>query len=1202
MYPLSPAQRRLWFAHRLEGPSATYNIPVVTCLRGDLDLSALQASLRDVIDRHEVLRTVYPEQAGEPVQVVLPPAQSRVRIGTTWCAAVDAGRVVAQQSRHAFDLAADLPVHAHVVRTGDIDAFFVLVLHHIAADGWSIGPLATDLAHAYKARTAGHAPTWEPLPVQYADYTLWHHELLGETSDPDSEISRQLAYWRETLAGMVEELPLSRDRLRPARPTFRGDSVTFHIETSTIERLREVARAHHATMFMVVQAALAACLTRLGGGTDIPLGTVAAGRTEEALDDLVGFFVNTLVLRTDTSGNPTFEELLERARHTALSAYAHQDVPFDRLVEDLQPARSPASHPLFQILLTSAAGGQECLALPGLECTPAATGLDIAKFDLDIAAVELPEGLDIVVGYAVDIFDHDTVRLLGERLVRMLTAVADDPAARINDVELLTATEREQLGRWGRNRADAGPATVIDAFTASADAESCATAIVHGDTVLTRTELDDRSTRLAAGLVARGVEPGTVVAVMLPRSADTVVALLGVLKAGCVHLTIDPTAPVDRTRWMLADSGAAVVLTDGASRDLGTCPAQASALTLDEVIGSAGSVRAIAPSPTDAAYTIYTSGSTGRPKGVLVPHSALANLLQHHVTTTLPPVADGGRLRVGLTAAMAFDASWDPLLWMIAGHELHLIDDDTRRDPAMLVQHVRDARLDVLSTTPSFAGPLIEAGLFDGEQRPRMFVVGGEAVGDDLWSQLSDLRDVVAYDFYGPTETTVTATFARIDGAGPHIGGPIQNAHLQVLDPALRPVPPGVVGELYVGGPGVALGYVGLPAATATRFVAAPFGRPGERRYRTGDLVRYRPDGALEYVGRADDQVKIRGFRIEPGEVEAALAAVDGVDQAVVVGREDRAGDRRLVGYVTGAVDPDKVRSALTERLPEYLLPSAVVVLDALPLTPHGKLDRAALPMPDRTATGRGARTPREEMLCGLFAEVLGVTEVGIDDGFFKLGGHSLLAVKLVNRIRAVLGLTVDLRSVFEHPTVAGIGQSARAGDPGDRPVVSVRSRPAQLPLSPAQRRLWFLHQVDGTAATYNMSLVTRMSGQADPSALSAALSDVVDRHEALRTVFPTVDGEPVQHVLMPRRVSVTTTSCAPCDADRIIAEHCLHQFDLATDIPIHAHLVVTPEDSVLVLVLHHIAADGWSMGPLTADLACAYAARVAGREPVWEP
>ncbi|MFC5157031.1 amino acid adenylation domain-containing protein, partial [Streptomyces amakusaensis] len=1196
MYPLSPAQRRLWFAHRLEGPSATYNIPVVTRVQGELDLAALQAALGDVLDRHEVLRTVYREQDAEPVQVVLPAEPAQVRIGVTRCAAERAAAVVTRHSEHLFDLATDLPVHAHLVRTGETDALLVLVLHHIAADGWSMGPLATDLAHAYGARTAGRTPDWEPLPVQYADYTLWHHELLGEPSDPDSEVSRQLGHWRETLAGLAGELPLPRDRARPDRPSFRGDSVTFRLGPDTADRLREIARAQHATLFMVVQAALAASLTRLGCGTDIPLGTVAAGRTEEALDDLVGFFVNTLVLRTDTSGNPTFEELLGRARHTALSAYAHQDVPFDRLVEELRPARSPGSHPLFQILLTSTVRGEGGgLALPGLECEPADTGLYIAKFDLEFAAVESPDGLDIMVGHAVDIFDRDTVRSLGERLVRMLTAVADDPAARINDVDLLTAPERERLERWGRNPAAPGPATVLDAFAVSVTADPGGTAVVYGGTALTRAELDERSTRLAAGLTALGVGPGTVVAVTLPRSTDSVVALLGVLKARGVHLAVDPAAPADRTAWMLSDSAAAVVLTDGAGRRLRTGPAPV--LTLDEAIGAAhGDGRATAPpalsapSPLDPAYTIYTSGSTGRPKGVLVRHSALANLFQHHVTTTLAPVADGGRLRVGLIAAMTFDASWDPLLWMIAGHELHLMADDTRRDPAALVRHLADARLDVLVTTPSFAGPLIDAGLFERERRPRVFAVGGEAVDDELWSRLSEQADVVAYNFYGPTETTVDATIARIDGrSGPHIGRPVGNVTLQVLDPALRPVPPGVVGELYVGGEGVALGYAGRSAATAARFVADPSGLPGARRYRTGDLVRYRQDGTLEYIGRADDQVKIRGFRIEPGEVAAALAAVDGVDRAAVIVREDRPGDRRLVGYITGAVDPDKVRSTLGERLPEYLLPSAVVALDSLPLTAHGKLDRDALPAPAREATGRGPRTPREEVLCGLFAEVLGVAGVGVDDDFFDLGGHSLLAVKLVNRIRAVLGLTVDLRTVFEHPTVAGIGRTAKTGGPAVvPPPTAVSPRPARLPLSPAQRRLWFLHHVDNSAATYNLHLVNRVSGQLDTHALAAALSDVVARHEALRTVFPTVDGEPVQQVLAPRPVTLTTTSCAPAEVGRIVAEHSAHRFDLATDLPIHAHLVITPEYSVLVLVLHHVAADGWSMGPLSRDLSVA--------------
>ncbi|PPK66533.1 non-ribosomal peptide synthetase [Actinokineospora auranticolor] len=1170
MYPLSPAQRRLWFAHALEGPSATYNIPVVTRLRGEFDRSVLAAALSDVVARHESLRTVYPARDGEPAQVILPVERARVSVGLTECAESEVADEVARQSAHLFDLATDLPLHAHLVR-GD-DTRFVLVLHHIAADGWSMGPFAADLAHAYTARLAGTAPEWAPLPVQYADYTLWQRDLLGEESDPDSESAVQLAYWRTTLDGLPDEVTIPSDRSRPATPTNRGGVVTVSVDAETRDAVKALARGLSATPFMVAQAALAATMTRLGAGTDIALGTVVAGRPEEALADLVGFFVNTLVLRTDTSGNPTFAELLGRARRRAVDAHAHADLPFDRLVEDLRPDRELGRHPLFQVLLTWADGGQGALALPGLDCAVEPTGLLVAKFDLDVTLMDLPDRLDVVVEYAADLFDESTARSLAARLARVLAVVSADPTRRINDLDLCSPSESALLARWGRGRVDPGPGTILDTFAAAVAEAPDAVAVTDGTTTLTRAELDDRANRFAAGLVRAGVRPGEVVASALTRSVASIVAVFGVFKARAVHLTIDPTEPPERIRALMADSGAVLVVRDGDVRHLAESTVE----------------RLPAPRPDDIAYLIYTSGSTGRPKGVLVQHKALANLGHHHAIDTLPLVGGAPPLRIGLTASLTFDASLDPVVWMAVGHELHVVDDDTRRDPTALLRRIRDARFDIVSTTPSFARGLVEVGLLDGGYTPAFLDVGGEAVEDDLWALLG-AQDFLCLNTYGPTETAVDATMARVAGPVAVIGGPITNYTLRVLDSALRPVPPGAVGELYVGGAGVAVGYLGRQAETASRFVADPSGPPGSRCYRTGDLVRWLPDGSLRYLGRADDQVKIRGFRIEPAEVTAALAAVPGVERTAVVVREDRPGERRLVGYVSGPVDPESARRALAERLPRHLVPAVVVRLADWPVTSNGKLDRKALPAPQATGFEHRARSPREEVLCGVFADVLGLPEVGAADSFFDLGGHSLLATRLVNRIRAALGISVDLRSVFRHPSPADLDRFLATANGPVVPLVA-RPRPERLPLTAAQRRLWFLDAIGEDTATYTLPTVLRVRGDLSVDALSAALTDVVARHESLRTVFPEHDGEPYQLVLPVEAARVTVGVVESVDTT--------HHFDLARDLPIHAEVVLGDGEATLVLVLHHIAVDGWSMDVFARDLDAAYRARRDGTAP----
>ncbi|MCX5207922.1 amino acid adenylation domain-containing protein [Kitasatospora sp. NBC_00240] len=1216
--PLSFAQQRLWLIDRMEGPGPLYNVPVALRLHGSLDLAALEAALADVVERHESLRTVVVEADGEPCQLVLPAEAARPALETVDCRTGGAEDALAEYAWRPFDLAADLPVRAAVLEVGPDEHLLVLVLHHIASDGWSMGPLMRDLAEAYTVRAAGERPSWTPLPVQYADYALWQRDLLGAEDGTGTLLERQIAFWRETLTGLPEELELPTDRPRQAVTDHVGDRVVLPLGAEVHRELLEVARAHRVTLFMVLRAGLAALLSRLGAGTDVPIGSVVAGRSDEALDELVGFFVNTLVLRTDTSGDPSFTELLARVREVDLAAYAHQDVPFERVVEELNPVRSLARHPLFQVMLILQNNESSELGLTGLQVAAEPIGMRAAKFDLNVILEESftpdgrPAGLDCAIDYAVDLFDRSTVESVAERLGRLLAAVAADPSVPVGRIELLDEAERGRiLTDWNATELPVPPALVPEVFEAQAARTPDEVALVCGEVRLSYAELNARANRVARGLVDEGVGPEDVVALALARSADVVVGILGVLKAGAAYLPLDAEYPAERIAAMLGDARPTLALTHRAwSSDLaGVRGVRIDDSAWQRYLGENPGPRAGAG---NAAYVIYTSGSTGRPKGVVIDHGNLANLLAFHRAETIGAAElahPGRRFRAALTASLCFDASWDGLLWMVAGHQLHLIGDEVRRDAAALVRYSRDARIDALEVTPTYAEQLIEEGLL-AARPPAVLALGGEAVRPALWDELRAAPTTAGHNLYGPTECTVDALHARLgDGERPSIGAPVANSRVYVLDDRLSPVPPGVAGELYLAGAGLGRGYLNRTALTAERFVACPFAA-GERMYRTGDLARWRADGQVEYLGRTDDQVKIRGFRIELGEVEAVLARHPEVRQVTVTAREDRAGDRRLVAYcavtAAGPALAPELRRFAADALPAYMVPSAVVLLDALPLNASGKVDHRALPEPDYTAfsTGRVARTPREEILCGLFAEVLGLTSVGIDDGFFDLGGHSLLATKLLSRVRAVLGAELGIRAVFEHPTVAGLARQLDT-TAGPRTAPAARTRPEAVPLSFAQQRLWLIDRMEGPGPLYNVPLALRLHGSLDLAALEAALADVVERHESLRTVVVEADGEPCQLVLPAEaaRPVLEAVDCRTSGPGAVAEEFADRPFDLATDLPMRAAVFqVASDEHLLVLVLHHIASDGWSMGPLMRDLAEAYTARTAGENPAWQP
>ncbi|WP_415924508.1 amino acid adenylation domain-containing protein [Streptomyces sp. WI04-05A] len=1218
--PLSPAQRGLWFINRLDPTDGSYNIPLVVRLNGTLDIPALESALGALTDRHESLRTVFPESDGTPRQVVLPAEAARPSLDVVDAVGQDESVLLSGLTGRGFDLAVEPPLRAGLLVRGPEEHLLVLVVHHIASDGWSTAPLFRDLSDAYTAALDGRTPDRDPLPLQYADHALRLHELLGDESDPDSVMSRQFAYWTRALADIPEELALPADRPRPRESSGEGGLVPFEMGAETHRAVLRVAREHGATPFMVLHSALAALLTRVGAGEDIVIGGSVIGREDDRLRDLVGFFVNSLVLRTDTSGDPTFRELIARVRRADIAAFDHQDLPFERLVEALNPVRSTGRHPLFQTKLVLQNLERAAVELPGLSGEFVQQDPDMAKFDLLFSVAERfgedgePAGITAAAGYSADLFDHATVESLTTRFVRLLDAALAAPDRSLAELEILSGAERAEA-LHGRNdtAAEVARHTLVQLFERRAAESPEAPAVVCGERELTYARLDERADRLARLLLARGARPGGLVALAVPRSAEAVVAMLAAGKVGAAYLPLDPDQPGDRVRVLLADALPELLLTTRAALDLAPHLAgqPGGTVVLDDpeteealaglATGPLTDAERGAPlSPDDAAYVIYTSGSTGTPKGVVVEQRAIAEYATY-AASRWPGLAG----RTLLHSPLSFDLGLTGLYGtLLAGGCLYVADLD---------EHLRvPGGLTFAKVTPSHLSILLE---LPGSCSPTAhLVVGGEALHAE---QLADWRErhpgVEVVNHYGPTETTVGCLHHEVPAgaalaAGPvPLGRPMANTRVYVLDARLNPVPDSVSGDLYVAGTGVARGYLGRTGLTAERFVADPHGPAGARMYRTGDRVRWTRAGVLEYVGRADHQVKVRGYRIEPGEVEACLLTDPGVTQAVCLVREDQPGDRRLVAYVA-ADAPDaaeRLRSHAAAALPAYMVPSAVVVLDRLPLTANGKVDRAALPEPGSAGgpVTRAPRTPEEEILCGLFADILGTDRVGIDDDFFALGGHSLLAMRLLSRIASTLGARIGIKALFDDPTVAGI--AARLGAARDtRPALGLAERGERVALSYAQRRLWFLNRLEGGDATYNVPLVLRIGAGLDRAALREALRDVVTRHESLRTVFPERGGVPWQRVLGPVEGApvLDETEVAAEELAGAIESTVARGFDLVCEPPLRARLLSCGDEATLVLVMHHIATDGWSITPFLRDLGRAYTARARSAAPAWRP
>ncbi|MET7332199.1 amino acid adenylation domain-containing protein [Nonomuraea sp. NPDC005650] len=1159
--PLSPAQERLWFLSQLEPDTPAYNVPLALRLSGPVDVAALTAAVADLADRHWILRGVIDgtrvrQADGVPVRVVDvdPGALERELAGQAW---------------RPFRLDAEPPMRATLFRLGGDEWVLALTLHHIATDAWSERLLLRDLSALYSARL-GLTPPPQPPALQYADVAAW------EAEQPEDDLD----WWTGRLAGLPPVLDLPFALPRPAVPTWLGAAVEVEVPESLAAKVRAVAGT---TPFMVFLAGLQALLSRLSGGDDIAVGVPHAGRHHPDAEEVVGCFINTLVLRTDTSGDPTGAELLDRARAGALDAFGHARTPFERIVERLQPERNLSVTPLFQVMLNVYDAGAP-MSLPGVEVRAEPLHSPTAKFDLNLQLGDDGRRFAGELRYRSDLFAEPAVRQLVDWYLALLDGMLTEPVAPVRlpagpdlrgpagalptDVPLHVLFERA---------ADARPDAI--AIAGRADGTTGTAVAWQDGTVasLGYAELDRRANQVAHWLLACGVRPQEPVGVLLERRPELAVALLGVLKAGAAYLPLDPVYPARRTEAVLADAGARIVLTES------------------ELVAAAAEPAHrpdVAVPPGHLAYVIYTSGSTGQPKGVAVEHRQITHYLGA-VAERIP--AGMGSFALVSTAAADLGLT-NVLCALTTGATLHLIDHDTATDPVAYAAHVAAHPVDAVKMVPSQLELLGMAAL-----PGKLLILAGEAVPADLLERIRAARpDLAVQIHYGPTETTVSVLACDANEVPPGVaalGRPLAGVECRVVDPAGHPLPPGVPGELWIGGPSVARGYLGRADLTAQRFAGG--------WYRTGDRVRVGTAGLVEFLGRVDDQVKVRGFRVELGEVTAALRALPQVGEAFVqpVGA---GAQRRLAAWVTPfageGVDVSAIRAALRERLPDYMVPSAIGVLEALPLTPNGKVDRAALPVPE---SGRETRmppaTPQEHLVAEVWAEVLGLPRVWADDDFFALGGHSFAATRVIGRLRERLGAVVAVRLLFERPVLADLAAAL------PRPGAAVRERRERadgpVPLSGAQARLWFLAQLEPASTAYNVPVALRLRGPLEADALLGAVRELAERHHVLRSVIDDSGAEPVLVVRPAEDVPVSTVNLAPSQVADAVAAHLATPFALDREPPMRAVLLVAGEqDHVLSLTFHHIATDAWTRGLLLSELSDLYASCLGLRPPPEPP
>ncbi|MBK5304160.1 MULTISPECIES: non-ribosomal peptide synthetase [Gammaproteobacteria] len=1219
--PLSFSQQRMWVLNQFDGLGSTYSIPAAVLMKGPVRSEVFSAVFDTLVERHETLRSVFPCVDDTPVQVIKQVVKGSLKhIDLSSVPVVarerERQRLLSSEAAAPFDLERGPLIRASLVRL-DVDEHLLLVtMHHIVSDGWSMGVLINEVASLYQAYVQGKPSPLPELPVQYVDFAHWQRQWLA-----GGVLADQLAYWTQRLAGAPVLLTLPTDRPRPAMQSYRGDSLTFSVPAAVSGGLAALGKKAHGTLFMVLTAAFNLLLSRYSGQSDICLGTAVANRTRIETEALIGFFTNTLVLRTQVDEAVTFESLLDEVRQTTLDAYAHQDVPFEQLVETLKPVRHTSHSPLFQVMLVLQNAPLGSLQLPGLILEPMEMQSTTAKFDLLLVMEERAGELHASLEYNTDLFDRSTVQRMAQHFTRLLESVVEAPNCPLHELTMIDEAELARVTLdWNDTQVDyPAMATLQQMVEMQVARTPQAPALVFEGQVLTYAQLNGRANRLAGYLRERGVGPDVRVGVCLERSLEMVITLLGIVKAGGAYLPLDPGFPTQRLAYMLEDAAPALVLTQAASA---AClpehyphtwiieESELAGYSLDNPVTDTGAQH--------LAYVIYTSGSTGRPKGVAVEHAGIVNRLQWMQEAYRLEATD----RVLQKTPFSFDVSVWEFFWPLAyGATLVVAKPGGHQDVDYLARLIAHEAI----TTLHFVPPMLEVFLTTADMADcrslKQVMCSGQALPLELQQRFFEgLPDAALHNLYGPTEASVDVTFWACDpeytqGCVP-IGRPIANTRIYLLDQQMNPVPAGVAGELYIGGIGLARGYLGRADLTAAAFVPDPFGPAGARLYKTGDLARYRSAGEIEYLGRLDHQVKIHGLRIELGEIESRLARYPGIREAVVLAQEDRPGEGRLVAYYTlvsgdEAIALGDLREHLGSALPSYMVPHSYLLLAALPLSANGKLDRRALPM---VASGEEAHRAYEapvgeveEQLAALWEEMLHVAPVGRHDNFFDLGGHSLLATQLVSRIRRSLAVELPLRNLFEMPTIKSLATciiQEQQSSTGALPTVTSITRKEPLQLSFAQQRLWFIDQLSAGDSTYNMTVALQLSGELDLTILASIFNEIIRRHEVLRTTFTTSDGQPSLRIAASQTLELIITDLAVdphVDKNHSIQQELQREtqtgFDLSSGPLMRVRLLrLGTNQFVAVITMHHIVSDGWSMGVLINEVASLYQAYVQGK------
>ncbi|MEV3985323.1 amino acid adenylation domain-containing protein [Nonomuraea sp. NPDC049758] len=1193
---MSFAQQRMWFIQELDPSNTAYHLGEAFRLSGPLSLDALTAAVDRLAARHEALRTCFSVRDGRPLQTV--DAHWRGRVGVTRAADDGADRARAARSfarevvGREFDLVGGPLFRAEVLRFDDADHVLVLAMHHIVADGWSLEVLLGELALLYRGVEPG-GPA-----LRYRDFAAWQREVFR-----DEIRRRQLDYWLDHVDGAPLVLDVLRPRAQDDGVGVEG-AVEFELSADVVAGLRALSRESGGTLFMTLLAVFGTLVSRVTGERDLLVGVPSTWRGVPELERVVGFFVNMMAIRADLRGDPTFSGLLARVREAVLGGFTHQELPFEDLVEALNPERTiglpPVVQVAFQVFETDVASDLELGLARGTPISDIREGLH-ADLPLAMDLYRHGDGLQGLLTYNRSILSAEEAEQMVATFRNIVHEVLRDPDRPVGELPLLSGPAAGTvLGLGVGPKTGGGGASLAEEFERTVAASPSAVAVTDSEGSWTFAELGRAVDAVSHALAGAG----DFVAVAGARSKNMVAALLGVLKSGAAVVPLDLSHPVERIRAMVASTGAGVLLCDEAGARALTALGLRH-IPIEQAVRATSDRPRRPVGPSDVAVVMFTSGSTGGPKGVLLEHGALTNLLSAHRRAHF---GDSGVRRVALTASIAFDAAWDQLLWLVGGHELHVADEETRRDTDKLLRFVRERRIDVLDVPQAQLGHLLDLGLLRGDHRPGTLIMGGEAVPPPLWRRLAAEPDVRAWNFYGPTECTIDALTWRVhDSARPLIGLPLDNTGVRILDDAGNLLPPGFAGEIFLAGAHLARGYLNLPALTAERFVPDPFGtEPGMRMYRTGDLGRLTPGGAVEFLGRVDEQVKIRGQRVEPAEIESVLTACPEVAEAVVAARRSATGDDELVAYVLpragDRLTPGALRSMAADRLPEYMLPR-IVITTSIPRLVSGKIDLRALHAADpagASATDGFAapRTSAEHAIATVMAGVLGLERVGRTDDFFQLGGHSLSAGKIVARVRELFGVAVSIRSLFENPTLERFAATvSEAASLTPRPIRRAQTG-GRYPMSSAQQQLWLIHQLDPESTAYNMGEVFRLRGPLDLAALTGAVEELVDRHEILRSRFTVMDGKPVQVVDADRRatVEVRDGSGRAETLAEISVRAMSRLYDLATGPLFRVEVVrLSEHDHVLCLLMHHIVADGWSVEVLLGELSLAYRARVTG-------